>query len=171
MIIIMKVAQKNPKVLFNEIKLADNPFSTYAYKYAMTESQPSQAKDQAIWGLIRMGLSMEAAKEYYQVVVPKMSRYCRKSEGGFADTMTDGYGTAPYLGQGDGVLFYIKQNNELVRGFDSSLRGSKSRNLIADVSPIPYTWTQQTIPLAAASNKFIAGGDTRLERSYGNPIA
>jgi hypothetical protein len=167
----MKVAQKNPKVLFNEIELADNPFSTYAYKYAMTETQPSQAKGEAVWGLLRMGLSTEAAKEYYRIVVPKMSRYCRKSEGGFADTITDGYGTAPYLGQGDGIMFNIRQNDELVRGFDSSLRGSKSRNLISDISPIPYTWDVQNVPLAAASNKFIAGGDTRQERAYLNPSA
>ena len=39
----------------NQIPLVDNPFSTYNYKYVVTETQPTDAKNEAIWGLVRMG--------------------------------------------------------------------------------------------------------------------
>ena len=153
----------------NQIPLVDNPFSTYDYKYVVTETQPKDAKNEAIWGLVRMGLSTEAAKLYGDVVVSKTTRYCRKSEGGFADVNTQLWGTSPYLGTGDGIMFNVKQNNELTRGFDSSLRGSKTRYLIDDKSFIPLTWSMVDVPLAAATNKFIGGFDTRQETSYANP--
>ena len=154
----------------NQIPLVDNPFSTYNYKYVMTETQPSKAKNEAIWGLVQMGLSAEAAKMYDNVVVSKTTRYCRKSEGGFKDTNTQLWGTSPYLGLGDGIMFNVKQNNELTRGFDSSLRGSKTRYLIDDKSFIPLTWSMIDVPLAAATNKFIAGTDSRQETAYQNPV-
>lgn len=154
-----------------QIPLADNPFSTYSYKYVVSDTQPTKAKNQAIWGLVQMGLSTEAAKMYESVVVPKTTRYCRKSEGGFKDTNTQLWGTSPYLGLGDGIMFNVKQNNELTRGFDSSLRGSKTRYQIDDNSFIPLTWSMVDIPLAAATNKFIGGSDTRQEASYVNPSA
>lgn len=78
----------------NQIPLVDNPFSTYNYKYVVTETQPTDAKNEAIWGLVRMGLSTEAAKMYDNVVVSKTTRYCRKSEGGFKDTNTQLWGTS-----------------------------------------------------------------------------
>ena len=155
----------------NQIPLVDNPFSTYNYKYVVTETQPKDAKNEAIWGLVRMGLSTEAAKMYGDVVVSKTTRYCRKSEGGFADVNTQLWGTSPYLGTGDGIMFNVKQNNELTRGFDSSLRGTKTRYLIDDKSFIPLTWSMIDVPLAAATTKFIAGSDTRQEQSYQNPVA
>ena len=155
----------------NQIPLVDNPFSTYNYKYVVTETQPKDAKNEAIWGLVRMGLSTEAAKMYGDVVVSKTTRYCRKSEGGFADVNTQLWGTSPYLGTGDGIMFNVKQNNELTRGFDSSLRGTKTRYLIDDKSVIPLTWSMIDVPLAAATTKFIAGSDTRQEQSYQNPVA
>lgn len=160
---------KTPKVLFNQIPLVDNPFSTYAYKYTMTDTQPSDAKNQAIWGLVQSGLSAEAAKMYNEVVVSKMSRDSRKSEGGFSDTNTELWGTAPYLGQGDGIMLNIEQNSQLERGFESSLRGARSRKQISEQSFIPFTWSMIDVPLSASSNKFIGGNDTRQERSYGNP--
>jgi hypothetical protein len=153
----------------NQIPLVDNPFSTYNYKYVVTETQPKDAKNEAIWGLVRMGLSTEAAKMYGDVVVSKTTRYCRKSEGGFADVNTQLWGTSPYLGTGDGIMFNVKQNNELTRGFDSSLRGTKTRYLIDDKSFIPLTWSMIDVPLAAATTKFIAGSDTRQETAYHNP--
>ena len=153
----------------NQIPLVDNPFSTYNYKYVVTETQPKDAKNEAIWGLVRMGLSTEAAKMYGDVVVSKTTRYCRKSEGGFADVNTQLWGTSPYLGTGDGIMFNVKQNNELTRGFDSSLRGTKTRYLIDDKSFIPLTWSMIDVPLAAATTKFIAGSDTRQETAYSNP--
>lgn len=155
----------------NKIPLVDNPFSTYNYKYTVTETQPTDAKNNAIWGLLRTGLSVEAAKMYDDVVVSKTTRYCRKSEGGFKDTNTMLWGTSPYLGLGDGIMFNVKQNNDLTRGFDSSLRGSKTRYLINDQSFIPLTWSQIDVPLAAATNKFLGGSNTRDEPSYQNPIA
>ena len=154
----------------NQIPLVDNPFSTYNYKYVVTETQPTDAKNEAIWGLVRMGLSTEAAKMYGDVVVSKTTRYCRKSEGGFSDVNTQLWGTSPYLGLGDGIMFNVKQNNELTRGFNSSLRGTKNRYLIDDQSFIPLTWNMIDVPLAAATNKFIGGTDTRDEPSYQNPI-
>ena len=116
-----------------------------------------------------MGLSVEAAKMYDDIVVSKTTRYCRKSEGGFKDTNTQLWGTSPYLGTGDGIMFNVKQNNELTRGFDSSLRGSKTRYQIDDKSFIPLTWSMIDVPLAAATNKFIGGSDTRQEQAYHNP--
>lgn len=154
----------------NQIPLVDNPFSTYNYKYVVTETQPKDAKNEAIWGLVHMGLSTEAAKMYDAVVVSKTTRYCRKSEGGFKDVNTQLWGTSPYLGTGDGIMFNVKQNNELTRGFDSSLRGTKTRYLIDDQSFIPLTWDKIDVPLAAATNKFIAGSDTRQEQAYRNPV-
>ena len=154
----------------NQIPLVDNPFSTYNYKYVMTETQPSAAENEAIWGLVRMGLSTEAAKMYGDIVVSKTTRYCRKSEGGFKDTNTMLWGTSPYLGTGDGIIFNVKENNELTRGFNSSLRGSKTRYLIDDKSFIPLTWSSIDVPLAAASNGFIGGFDTRSEQAYANPV-
>jgi hypothetical protein len=165
----VKNASRNRRVLFNQIPLVDNPFLTYNYKYAMTETQPSQAKNEAIWGLVQMGLSVEAAAKYAQVVVPKMTRDSRKSEGGFADVNTELWGTSPYLGQGDGIMLYTQQNNAIVRGFDSSLRGSRSRVQISDTCTIPYTFSMINVPLASASNTFIAGSDSRMERAYMNP--
>lgn len=153
----------------NQILLVDNPFSTYNYKYLMTETQPTASKNEAIWGLMRTGLSVEAAEMYSRVVVSKSTRDCRKSEGGFKDTDTQLWGTSPYLGLGDGIMFNVKQNNELTRGFDSSLRGSKSRYLIDDRSFIPLTWSMIDVPLAASSNKFIIGTNSRQEPSYQNP--
>lgn len=153
----------------NQIPLVDNPFSTYNYKYVVTDTQPTQAKNEAIWGLVQMGLSAEAARLYSDIVVSKTSRYCRKSEGGFKDVNTQLWGTSPYLGTGDGIMFNVKQNNELTRGFDSSLRGSKTRYLIDDKSFIPLTWSMIDVPLAAATTKFIAGSDTRQEQAYHNP--
>lgn len=154
------------RVLFNQIPLADNPFSTYNYKYIATETQPTDARNQAIWGLMQMGLSTEAARLYGDIVVQKTSRNCRRSEGGFADTNTELWGTSPYLGSGDGVIFNTKTSNKLLRGFDSSLRGSKSRAFINDISPIPYTWENQTQPLAAATTSFIAGMNSRQIPAY-----
>jgi len=154
------------KVLFQTIPLADNPFSTYPYKWTVTETQPTQARDQAIWGLLNIGLSTEAARLYGDVVVQKTSRYCRRSEGGFADTNTELWGTSPYLGRGDGEVFNMPQSNELLRGFESSLRGSKSRAFLNDISPIPYTWEQIDVPLAAATTSFIAGMNTRETPAY-----
>ena len=159
---------RNKNVLFNQIPLADNPFLTYNYKYAMTETQPSQAKGEPIWGLMQMGLSVEAAEKYAQIVVPKTSRESRKSEGGFADVNTELWGTSPYLGRGDGIMFYAKENDALVRGFDSSLRGDRNRGQISGRSTIPYTFSFIDVPLATASNTFIAGTDSRMERSYAN---
>jgi hypothetical protein len=160
---------KNQFAMFNEIPLADNPFSTYNYKYTVTETQPTKAKDEAIWGLVRMGLSKEAATMYGDVVVQKTTRYCRKSEGGFKDVNTELWGTSPYLGRGDGEVFNMPASNELVRGFDSSLRGSKSRTFLTDVSGIPYTWSFIDTPLASATTNFIAGLDTRQQIVYSNP--
>ena len=154
----------------NKIPLVDNPFSTYDYKYIVTETQPKDAKNEAIWGLVRMGLSTEAAKMYDAVVVSKTTRYCRKSEGGFKDVNTQLWGTSPYLGTGDGIMFNVKENNELTRGFNSSLRGTKTRYLIDDQSFIPLTWSMIDVPLGAATNKFIAGSDTRQETAYMNPV-
>ena len=158
------------RVLFKQIPLADNPFSTYPYKYTVTETQPANARDQAIWGLVQMGLSAEAARLYGDIVVQKTSRKCRRSEGGFADTNTELWGTSPYLGLGDGVILNTPVSNELLRGFDSSLRGSKSRAFINDISPIPYTWEKQTQPLAAATNSFIAGLSSRQTPAYSETI-
>jgi hypothetical protein len=152
--------------MFNQIPLADNPFSTYNYKYTVTETQPTQARDQAIWGLLNIGLSTEAARLYGDVVVQKTSRACRRSEGGFADTNTELWGTSPYLGRGDGEHYNMPASNELLRGFDSSLRGSKSRTFLTDISPIPYTWDQVDVPLAAATTSFIAGMNTRETPAY-----
>jgi hypothetical protein len=152
--------------MFNQIPLADNPFSTYNYKYTVTETQPTQARDQAIWGLLNMGLSTEAARLYGDVVVQKTSRACRRSEGGFADVQTELWGTSPYLGRGDGEHYNIPTSNELLRGFESSLRGSKSRTFLTDVSTIPYTWQQIDVPLAAATTSFIAGLSTRETPAY-----
>ena len=153
----------------NQIPLVDNPFSTYNYKYVVTETQPKDAKNEAIWGLVRMGLSAEAARMYSDIVVSKTTRYCRKSEGGFKDVNTQLWGTSPYLGTGDGIMFNVAENNELTRGFYSSLRGSKTRYLIDDQSYIPLTWSRIDVPLAASTNKFIGGSDTRQEQSYQNP--
>lgn len=154
------------KVLFNEIPLVDNPFSTYNYKYIATETQPTQARDQAIWGLMQMGLSTEAARLYGDVVVQKTSRACRRSEGGFSDVQTMLYGTSPLLARGDGEWYNMPTSNKLLRGFTSSLRGSKSRAFLNDISPIPYTWENQTQPLAAATTSFIAGLSTRITPAY-----
>ena len=154
------------KVLFNQIPLAENVFSTYPYKWTVTETQPTQARDQAIWGLMNIGLSTEAARLYGDVVVQKTSRACRRSEGGFADTNTELWGTSPYLGAGDGLRFNTAQSNDLLRGFYSSLRGSKSRTFTTDVSPIAWTWDKIDVPLAAASTTFIAGVNTRETPAY-----
>jgi len=159
-------ACKKCRVLFNQIPLVDNPFSTFQYKYTATETQATDAKNQAIWGLVNIGLSTEAARLYGDVVVQKTTRACRRSEGGFADTNTELWGTSPYLGRGDGEFYNIDKSNDLVRGFDSSLRGTKSRTFITDVSPIPYTWQQIDVPLAAATNSFIAGVSTRETPAY-----
>ncbi|AGE56337.1 hypothetical protein PBCVNEJV1_545R [Paramecium bursaria Chlorella virus NE-JV-1] len=153
------------KVMFNQIPLVDNPFSTYNYKYSVTETQPTAARDQAIWGLLNIGLSTEAARLYGDIVVQKTTRDCRRSEGG-GMTSTELYGTSPYLGRGDGEVFNMPTSNELLRGFESSLRGSRSRIWTTDVSPIPYTWQQIDVPLAAASTKFIAGINTRETPAY-----
>lgn len=154
------------RVLFNQIPLADNPFSTYNYKYTATETQPTDAKNQAIWGLINIGLSAEAARLYGDVVVQKTTRACRRSEGGFADTNTELWGTSPYLGRGDGEFYNIDKSNDLVRGFESSLRGTKSRTFTTDISPIPYTWQHINVPLAAATTSFVAGMNTREMPAY-----
>ncbi|ABT15086.1 hypothetical protein NY2A_B687R [Paramecium bursaria Chlorella virus NY2A] len=152
-----------------DIPLVDNPFSTYPYKHVITETQPTNAKDQAIWGLIQMGLSQEAARLYGDVVVQKTTRACRRSEGGFADVNTELWGTSPYLGLGDGVMFNTSTSNKLLRGFESSLRGSKVRTQIDDKSFIPYTWQTIDVPLAAAKTKFLVGEDTRQMLAYGMP--
>ena len=157
------------RVLFNQIPLVDNPFSTYNYKYTVTETQPKNAKDQAIWGLMQMGLSTEAARLYGDVVVQKTTRACRRSEGGFANVQTELWGTSPLLARGDGEFYNMPQSNELLRGFDSSLRGSKSRTFINDVSPIPFTWSYIDVPLAAATTSFIVGKDTRQTLAYAEP--
>ena len=157
------------KVLFNQIPLVDNPFSTYNYKYVVTESQPTKARDQAIWGLMQMGLSTEAARLYGDVVVQKTSRACRRSEGGFANVQTELWGTSPVLARGDGEFYNMPQSNELLRGFESSLRGSKSRTFTTDISPIPFTWSYIDVPLAAASTSFIAGMNTRETPAYSEP--
>ncbi|AGE50211.1 hypothetical protein ATCVCanal1_503R [Acanthocystis turfacea Chlorella virus Canal-1] len=154
------------RVLFNQIPLVDNPFSTYNYKYTVTESQPTDAKNQAIWGLMQMGLSTEAARLYGDVVVQKTTRACRRSEGGFANVQTELWGTSPLLARGDGEFYNMPVSNELLRGFESSLRGSKSRTFINDVSPIPFTWDYIDVPLATASTSFIAGKDTRQALAY-----
>jgi len=152
-----------------EIPLADNPFSTYPYKHVVTETQPTHAKGEAIWGLVQMGLSGEAAAMYGDVVVQKTTRACRKSEGGFKDVNTELWGTSPYLGRGDGEVYNMPASNELLRGFESSLRGSRVKTQIDDKSFIPYTWQMIDVPLAAAKTSFIAGLDTRQQLAYGNP--
>jgi len=154
------------RVLFNKIPLVDNPFSTYQYKYTVTETQPTDARNQAIWGLMQMGLSTEAARLYGDVVVQKTTRACRRSEGGFADVQTELWGTSPLLARGDGEFYNMPVSNELLRGFESSLRGARSRTFINDVSPIPFTWSYIDVPLAAATNSFIAGKDTRQTLAY-----
>ncbi|AGE51611.1 hypothetical protein PBCVCvsA1_580R [Paramecium bursaria Chlorella virus CvsA1] len=170
---IMKT-QRKENVLFQNVKpreipLVDNPFSTYPYKHVITETQPTQAKNQAIWGLVQMGLSGEAAAMYGDVVVQKTTRACRKSEGGFKDVNTELWGTSPYLGRGDGEVYNMPASNQLLRGFESSLRGSRVRTQIDDKSFIPYTWQTIDVPLAAAKTSFIAGLDTRQQLAYGNP--
>jgi hypothetical protein len=57
-------------------------------------------------------------------------------------------------------------SNELLRGFESSLRGSKSRTFLTDISPIAYTWQQIDVPLAAATTDFIAGISSRETPAY-----
>jgi len=155
------------RVLFNQIPLVDNVFSTYNYKHTVTETQPTQARNQAIWGLMQMGLSTEAARLYGDVVVQKTTRACRRSEGGFANVQTELWGTSPVLARGDGEFYNMPTSNELLRGFESSLRGSKSRTFMTDVSPIPWTWSYIDTPLAAATTSFIAGKDTRQTLAYG----
>jgi len=167
-------AAKKENVLFQNvpprnIPLADNPFSTYEYKHVITETQPTQAKGEPIWGLVRMGLSGEAASMYGDVVVQKTTRSCRKSEGGFKDVNTELWGTSPYLGRGDGEVYNISTSNQLLRGFESSLRGSRVRTQIDDKSFIPYTWEFLDAPLAAAKTSFLAGLDTRQQLAYSAP--
>jgi hypothetical protein len=149
--------------------LIDNPFSTYDYKYAVTQSQPDEAKKQAIWGLIRGGLSVEAAEKYAEIVISKTTRRCRKSEGGFKDVNTELFGTSPYLGSGDGVRFNMPTNDKLMRGFNSSIRGSKVKTQIADRSPIPFTWEFLDVPLAVSTTDFLSGLDTRQALAYSQP--
>lgn len=153
----------------DKMLLVDNPFSTYDYKYAVTQTQPDEAEKQAIWGLVQMGLSEEAARMYSQVVVSKTTRACRKSEGGFKDVNTELWGTSPYLGRGDGEVFNMPTSNQLMRGFDSSLRGSKSRAHIDEKSFIPYTWEYMDIPLAVTTTDFVIGLNTRQQPAYSEP--
>jgi hypothetical protein len=165
----MCASPKHSPVLFNDIKLVDNPFSTYSYKYAVTETQPTKAKKEAIWGLIQMGLSREAAAMYGNVVVQNTTRDCRKSEGGFSAVNTELWGTSPYLGRGDGEVFNMMQSNRLMRGFESSLRGTKSRTFLTDISTIPLTWNKIDVPLAVPTSTFLIGKDSRQQMAYSNP--
>jgi hypothetical protein len=130
--------------------LVDNPTSTYDMKYAFAESQPKRMQGQAVWGLRTPGPGADGTAGFYGfVVVSPSTRLCRKSEGGFKDANTELYGTSPYLGRGDGEVFYMNESNNLMRKFESSQRGTKSRDLIDKKSFIPYTWYKVDVPLAA----------------------
>ena len=149
-----------------DIPVVDNPTSTYAGKYVLSQTQPTESANEAILGLVQTGMAAKQAGDYERVVVSRTSRSCRRSEGGFANVNTEVYGTSPYLGRGDGDHYYVDVSNQLMRDVATSDRGSKVRSLINDRSPIAYTWSQIDVPLGVATTAFLAGMDSRNQLAY-----
>lgn len=96
--------------------------NTFDFKYAMSRPRPG-VPGRPIRGLRSVGA--------FDVAVPFNTRTKRlRSE---QESVHEVYGTAPYLGSGDGVMLYPGVSTEL-RNSNYTLRGARSRHLITEHS-------------------------------------
>jgi hypothetical protein len=98
---------------------------------------------------------------YNKIGVPPTTRSKRlKSQ---QEINTELYGTAPYLGSGDGVMFNVEKST-MLRDSTPTLRGARSRYLMADKS---YNrWDFLTVPTAAQTVNSQIGMESRAEPAY-----
>jgi len=134
--------------------------STWPFQYLTTQTQPIHPRRPAL-GLNAPGVTGAVIDVYNQVGVPPTSRTKRmKSQ---EQINTELYGTAPYLGSGDGIMFDVGTSTTL-RDSVPMLRGERSRHHVSDVS---YNqWYYLTVPPAAQSVADQFGMQSRAEAAY-----
>lgn len=134
--------------------------STWPLTYIFGATQPVDPRRPAL-GLNAPGVNSDAVTTYNEIGVPPTSRTKRlKSQ---QEISTELYGTAPYLGSGDGVMFNIETSTRL-RDSIPMLRGYRSKYITADK---PYdTWSFNYVPNAAQPVLTQVGVQSRAEPAY-----
>jgi len=134
--------------------------STWPLTYIMSETQPVNPRRPAL-GLITPGVNADVVNAYNVVGVPPTTRTKRlKSQ---QEINTELYGTAPYLGSGDGVMFDVETSTKL-RNSTPLLRGYRSKYITADKQ---YdTWSFNYIPNAVQPVTDQIGAQSRVELAY-----
>lgn len=134
--------------------------STWPLTYIMSETQPVNPRRPAL-GLKAPGVNADVVEAYNVVGVPPTTRTKKlKSQ---QEINTELYGTAPYLGSGDGVMFDVETSTKL-RDSTYLLRGYRSKYITADR---PYdTWYFNTVPNGVQPVAEQIGAQSRVELAY-----
>lgn len=131
------------------------PDPTWQYKYVTSQPRPTDPQ-RPIFGLPSVGSGV-VADAYQAVAVPTPTRTHRlKSE---QHVSTELYGTSPYLGRGDGIMFHVDTSTSLREGI-SVLRGDKVREYVAS------RWDFVGVPLAVQDVSEQIGEQARLAGVY-----
>jgi hypothetical protein len=135
--------------------------STWPLRYITTQTQPTDPLKPVLGLNVPEGVAPGLIEVYNKIGVPPPTRTKRlKSE---QEINTELYGTAPYLGSGDGVMFHVEKST-MLRDSIPTLRGARSRHLMAD--PSYNRWDFLTVPTAAQSVSSQIGAESRAEPAY-----
>lgn len=134
--------------------------STWPLEYVLTQTQPIDAFRPAL-GLNAPGVGSDQIAVSNVLDIPPTSRTQRiKSQ---LELWTELYGTAPYLGGGDGIIYDVETSNAL-RDSIYMLRGQRSRHWMADQ---PYdTWSFIDVPNASQDVVTQVGYPSRSDLAY-----
>ena len=134
--------------------------STWPGIYTLTQTQPTDAHH-GILGLNAPGVAGGSIDVYNMIGVFPPSRTLRlKSE---QEINTELYGTAPYLGSGDGIMFNVEKSTQM-RDSIPELRGARSRHWIDDRSYNRWDFVSAHNATQAVSDQYGAQG--RAEIAY-----
>lgn len=135
--------------------------STWPLRYITTQTQPINPLKPVLGLNVPAGVAPNLINTYNKIGVPPTTRSKRlKSQ---QEINTELYGTAPYLGSGDGIMFNVEKST-MLRDSTPTLRGARSRHFMADRS---YNqWYHLTVPTAAQSVAAQIGMEARAEPAY-----
>ena len=137
--------------------LLTQPDPTWQYQWVTSRPRPADPQ-RPIFGGPTVGAGA-VAEAFNSVAIPTATRVRRlRSED---HVSTEVYGTAPYLGRGDGIMLHVETSNRLRDGIPV-LRGDKGR-----YSEYPISrWHFVDQPLAVQSVNDQLGEQARLMPIY-----
>ncbi len=134
---------------------------TYQLKHVLSQTRPI-VTGKPVFGLPNVGVGAGNTMAVYNAVaVPKTTRTRRlRSE---QEISTELYGTAPYLGQGDGIALHPEVSTAL-RNSRAILRGDKTRYLITERPPNRWEFIKEPTVVQPVLDQI--GVSSRMDAVY-----